>query len=67
MKTPFKKCSKCGRILPRSEYYVRSNGQNLAACKECTREAAKERERIKREEKRAQDATGEKPNDCMCT
>lgn len=32
-----KKCSKCGRELPVTEYYKRGNGKLRAECKECHR------------------------------
>ena len=30
-----KKCSKCGRELPITEFYSRGNGQHRADCKDC--------------------------------
>lgn len=36
-----KKCSKCGRVLPLTEYYSRGNGKLRSECKQCHRDYVK--------------------------
>lgn len=36
-----KKCSKCGRDLPLTEYYSRGNGKLRSECKQCHRDYVK--------------------------
>lgn len=43
MDTSTKKCSKCERILPLTEYYSRGGGKYRSECKECHKNYVKEK------------------------
>jgi hypothetical protein len=46
-KLALKACTECRVVLPRSEFYRRSNGQIVATCVDCSRFQARHRDRAK--------------------